>query len=104
MHIEAKRLHVSDGLPKKYVEQGMRRFIDGRYPTAGHNIGAMLAYLLKDSTEDVIGAVNGVINLESTLGPPHVLSDPTQPAPRLTIHVSIHAGNLRLFHHILDMR
>ncbi|MEV6487516.1 hypothetical protein AB0M20_02585 [Actinoplanes sp. NPDC051633] len=104
VHVEAKRLHVRDGLPKDYVKKGMIRFIDGRYPAAGHNIGAMLAYLLKDSPQDSLQAVNGVISREQALGQSHLLGNSTQAAPRLSIHISSHGSKLRLFHHLLDMR
>ncbi|MFY1659351.1 hypothetical protein [Micromonospora sp. WMMD1274] len=104
VHVEAKRLHLRDSLPKKYVQEGMRRFIDGRYSSDGHGLGAMLGYVLRDAPPDAITAVNAVIAEEADLGPSHSLQIPTQWSPRIHLTASRHHDRLRLLHHTIDLR
>jgi len=104
IHVEAKRLHLRDGLPKKYLNLGMRRFIDGQYSTAGHGLGAMISFVLSDDPQDAIDAVNEMIIATPDLGPSHIIDLPDAVADRVLLHTSFHNGGLRLFHHAVDIR
>lgn len=104
VHVEAKRLHLRDGLPRLYVDEGMRRFIDGHYPASPDGCGYMLAYVLNDPPPDAVAEVNAIISGAPDLGPKHVLGAPSERGPRLLLHVSLHNDGLRLLHQAIDIR
>ncbi|MBQ0903575.1 hypothetical protein [Micromonospora sp. U21] len=103
VHVEAKRLKASGGLPRKYVTEGMRRFVDGRYETTSCGLGGMLGYILEDDPIQVIDLVNKTIVAEPDFGPTAVLRSRGRQAPEILEHTSDHAG-FELHHFTLDLR
>lgn len=101
--IEAKRL-VSARLPKKYVQEGMRRFIDGKYSSTPGKPGYMLGFVVGGETERIVRAINKAINAEPDLGTSQQLGSGTVPQPRFARYESVHADELRLIHNLLDVR
>jgi hypothetical protein len=54
---EAKRLKEKDsGLKRAYINEGMDRFISGKYP-----LGCMLGYLLEGKTDETIKGINSLL-------------------------------------------
>lgn len=68
--VECKRLKRRD-LPRKYVVNGINRFVQGRYGTKTR-IGAMIGYVLEGTSEEMVVLING--QAEKILGPEHVVT------------------------------
>jgi len=102
--IEAKRLMTGKGLPKKYVQEGMRRFIDGKYSSTAGKPGYMLGFVVRGDTDKVAIAINKAIEAESDLGANDQLGALTVPCDRFTRFESAHVGEIRLIHNFLDIR
>jgi hypothetical protein len=104
IRIEAKRLMPGQGLPKKYVQEGMRRFIDGKYSSTSGKAGYMLGFVVSGETAAVVSAINQAIIAEADLGLNDHLAAVTVPRPRFTRYESTHVNKLRLVHNFLDVR
>jgi hypothetical protein len=104
IRIEAKRLMPGQGLPKKYVKEGMRRFIDGKYSSTSGKPGYMLGFVVHGEMEKVVLAINEAIATEPDLGTSDQLGTATVPQPRFTRFESMHVDELRLIHNLLDVR
>jgi hypothetical protein len=104
IRIEAKRLMRGEGLPRLYVQEGMRRFIDGKYSSTPGKPGYMLGFVVRDETADIVSAINRVILRESDLEASDQLTDVTIPSPKFSRWASTHANDLRLIHNLLDVR
>jgi|ERR1017187_772661 hypothetical protein len=104
IRIEAKRLMSGQGLPKKYVKEGMRRFIDGKYSSTSGKPGYMLGFVVRGEMEKVVLAINKAIMTEPDLGTSDQLGTATVPQPRFTRFESMHVDELRLIHNLLDVR
>jgi hypothetical protein len=102
--IEAKRLMPGQGLPKKYVQEGMRRFIDGKYSSTSGKPGYMLGFVVDGETNRVVLAINKAIEAQPDLGTSHQLGSATAPLPRFARYESTHVDGLRLVHNLLDVR
>lgn len=102
--IEAKRLMAGQGLPKKYVQEGMRRFIDGKYSSTSGKPGYMLGFVVHDDTDKVVTAINDVIQAEPDLDTSDQLGSVTVPHHRFTRFESTHIHELRLVHNLLDIQ
>lgn len=104
IRIEAKRLALGQELPKKYVQEGMRRFIDGKYSSTHGKPGYMLGYIVRDETDEIIASVNRAVAAENDLAVRHELIFASNPQPRFACYVSTHATNLRIIHNLFDLR
>lgn len=104
LRVEAKRLMLIDQLPRKYVREGMFRFLDGRYSSTPPHPGVMVGYILRDPPPAVVAAVNTVISTESGLGAQHLLGPATVTAGPLSRHRSSHAPGPEIVHFLLDIR
>lgn len=100
--LEAKRLTVSDGLPAKYVREGMRRFVSGRYASTPPLPGGMLGYVYADAIPDVVAAVNLVVAGEPDFGPSHVLQL-AGVTSHVATHSSLHQPNPDLLHFMVEV-
>lgn len=72
IHIEAKRLTPTGGLPDDYVSDGMMRFLDGRYISPGVGLALMFGYILNGEPSECYDAVNSVIRTDPRLGPAEI--------------------------------
>ena len=104
IRIEAKRLLPGQGLPKKHVQEGMRRFIDGKYSSTHSKPGHMLGFVVHGETDKVVTAINKAIMAEPDLGMSDQLGSATVPQPRFARFESTHVDELRLVHNLLDVR
>ncbi len=104
VHVEAKRLAASGGLPKLYVDQGIRRFLDKAYGWGRDSRGVMIAYHMADSPDDGFAAVNMQIRANSELGEPHCIEQIEVLLPELLILESAHGLPFKLMHFSLDIR
>jgi hypothetical protein len=102
--IEAKRLLLGETLPRKYVREGMRRFIDGKYSSSHGYAGYMIGFVVRDETTDVLSAINQAILDESDLGASDQLEAINIPHQRLVRCESTHVNDLRLIHSFMDVR
>jgi hypothetical protein len=104
IRVEAKRLALSSGLPGKYVRQGMRRFLDGRYSSTAGKPGIMLGFVTIDAPDNVIDAINKAIRSEPDLTDSDCLMDATAPIPAMRRCESHHSDGLMLLHCAIDLR
>jgi hypothetical protein len=96
MHVEAKRIDDGVTLTRAYVQNGMRRFIDGEYAHDPH--GTMVGYVLGSDSDAVVAAINQRILEEADLDAvDHVAR--TSAAGRRCVLESEHGGGIcRLIH------
>lgn len=66
LHIEAKKVDGTLTLSRKYVKEGMRRYIDGAYQHSP--FGIMLGYCKKGTVAASLAAINARVVEESDLG------------------------------------
>jgi hypothetical protein len=102
IHLEAKILMPARGYPAKYVNDGMLRFIDGRYVPAGVSLALMLGYILKGSPSDCYAAVNNVI-LSDTRFEATEVTKQLEVLLSVTIYGSDHKFG-EIIHYAIDMR
>ena len=85
--MECKRLHVTTDsgfkhLADKYVEEGMQRFVDGKYAT-NLPCGGMLGYVMDNRLDDAFTKVQGEIEARrSSLKMTDSLQTPSSTLPR----------------------
>jgi hypothetical protein len=89
MHIEAKKIDATATLSRKYVQEGMRRYIDGMYQ---HNpFGVMLGYCKSGTIATTLVAINDRVAEEPDLGADdELVPDPTGVAPANVCYMSEH--------------
>jgi hypothetical protein len=104
IRIEAKRLALAGSLALKYVREGMRRFLDGRYSSTTGRPGVMLGYVGTDDPQAVIAAVNAKIVAEVDLAASDCLIDITSPISALSVSETVHSKSVRLLHLVFDLR
>jgi hypothetical protein len=104
IRIEAKRLKLGQGLPREYVQEGMRRFIDRKYSSSQGRPGYMLGYIILDEISEIVGAINARIESENDLSESDILGPLEEPYPRFKIYSSKHAPDLRIIHNMFDLR
>lgn len=104
IRIEAKKLALGDGLPRKYVREGMKRFISGKYTSSPGRSGFMLGYVVHDETKAIITKINEVIVAEDDLSEADELKSMTEPIPILCRCESNHSNGVRLIHSAIDVR
>ena len=103
MHIEAKRLHLGDGLPALYVSEGMQRFIDGRYRPNGEPLGAMLGFIFKDSRIEILTAVNSAVAASAAMDPSDELKSLACLTPFVESYEGLHGTGFRLLHYWVEI-
>ena len=86
LSIECKRLGVKQ-LPRRYVVEGIVKFVDGRYGEKAR-YGVMLGYVLEGASDEIVGKIN--VHVESRLNSRHSLTR-TDPVRELeTVYASCH--------------
>jgi hypothetical protein len=95
---------LGGGLPTKYVRQGMKRFLDGRYSSSGGRPGVMLGYVVQGDLEVIIRTINKAIVNESALTTADLLVNHSIPIPIVLRSESNHTGKVRLIHWAIDLR
>jgi hypothetical protein len=103
VRVEAKRLRLSESLPRKYVKEGMARFRDERYGRPG-DPGVMVGYVLSGDISRIVQKINDVISSEWVHGDEEHLGPSTVLGVNLQLHKSAHPPSLNLLHHIIDLR
>lgn len=106
--IECKRLKLSDNLPRRYVEEGMMRFVDGRYGGSAL-AGAMLGYVVADEPAEIVGAINLAVVAAPQMGEAHqLIPDGAGLGPLLDSYRSNHdrvdLPPFQLLHLLADVR
>lgn len=104
--VECKRLSSSQSHPRKYVREGMMRFIQGEYGR-GRTFGAMVGYILADKPDDVFTAINKQVEKHPDL----TAADRLNPVPPSTniphryssTHKRTDQGPIRLTHYHFDL-
>lgn len=104
IRVEAKRISLNKGLTGKYVREGMRRFMDGRYSSTPGKPGIVLGYVQKDDPEAVIASINVKIAAETDLDASDYLQNIAKATAILWSAESVHLGGLRLWHFAVDLR
>jgi hypothetical protein len=100
IHLEAKRLMPTSGLPRKYVAEGMMRFLDGRYVSPGKSLAFMLGYIMQGTATECYEAVNDVVRTHPSLRPEEVAKQ-REALGVLDIYVSEHRGG-EITHYAID--
>lgn len=105
--VECKRLSAPKGLPRLYVEEGMLRFIGGKY-SADADRGTMVGYVEDDDEKTSVARVNSVITSHGSLGPGNELGAPTIVGSRFVRRSSEHdrtgSSPIELDHLLIDIR
>ena len=103
--LEAKRLIPTTGSAEDYVNEGMMRFLDGRYVPPGEGFGLMLSYIIRGTPGDCYEAVNDVIRVHPNLGPDEVTTQ-REALRVLSIYVSEHKTTYidEITHYAIDVR
>lgn len=105
--IECKRLSLSNDHPRRYVTQGIARFVSGEYARTQQR-GVMVGYVQADDPGSIVEKVNGVIVGHPLMGSSHQLKEATA----LT-HVNFVYGSdhqrvempaIQLKHYLMDLR
>jgi hypothetical protein len=65
--IECKRLALSGGYPKKYVDEGMDRFVAGTY-SKDETKAAMIGYMQGGDCDELVAAINVAVRCTSPYG------------------------------------
>jgi hypothetical protein len=86
--IECKRLSLSGGLAKKYVTDGMDRFVSGAY-SRRETKAAMVGYVRGEKCDELVAAINVAVEAHHRMGPSHHLHK-VQPLPCVPNYESHH--------------
>ena len=70
--IECKRLGTDSSQPRRYVNEGINRFVTGDYAVP-NGFGIMVGYVQQGNPNTLLGAINSVIDNHSEMGPDHRL-------------------------------
>jgi hypothetical protein len=105
MTIECKRLSLSGGLARKYVSEGMDRFVSGAY-SKQETKGAMVGYVQGEKCDELVAAVNVVVEAHHRMGPSHRLHE-VQPLPLIPKYESLHDRTayprITINHYLIDV-
>ena len=71
--IECKRLGTHPSQPRKYVNEGISRFVTGDY-AGPSGFGIMVGYVQQGNRTSHLHAINATIDSHSAMGPTHRLS------------------------------
>lgn len=104
IRLEAKLLKLAARFANEYVNNGMMRFIDGRYSSTHSIPGFMFGYVLEGALEVSLERVNDVISRHPNMADDEQLNHPSYPEPRMLVTESLHKPELRLVHYMFDMR
>jgi hypothetical protein len=102
IRIEAKRLAATGDLPRRYVEAGMMRFLDGRYTSSVGLPAIMFAYAVPASPPlDVIKPVNKVVESHPRMGTTHQLQPASDTTQAHREYRSDHGAALYILHFVV---
>ena len=104
IHVEAKLLSSTGGLPRYYVDRGMKRFLSRSYAWSSDSRGIMVSYNLTDPPATGLAAVNRAISKDPTLGSSHAIRQVRTVHSRVELHESTHGLHFDLLHYAIDMR
>lgn len=102
IHIEAKRVMPTKGLPSKYVNDGMLRFLDGRYVSPGVSLALMLGYIMGGTPAECYEAINDIIRRHPSMGPDEITKQ-REALQGLSIYISDHKSG-DITHYAIDAR
>lgn len=102
IYLEAKRVMPTGDLPAEYVDNGMMRFLDGRYVSPGVNLDFMLGYVLQGTTAECYEAINDVIRVRPSLGPDEIAKQ-GEVMEGINIYASEHQAG-EIIHYAIDVR
>jgi len=100
--IEAKKLKPTKYLTTQYVDEGMVRFIDGRYIPEGPSLAFMLSYIIKGVPTACYETVNNVIRAHAALRPDEVTKQ-REVVDLVTVFDSNHHFG-EMLHYAVDVR
>ena len=106
MNIECKRLLSGSASPRQYVEDGMCRFLNGRYPV-DQGVGTMVGFLLDRTPLTAADQISAAILV--AVGRDEPLQEDTPLETLDSIYRSLHASDgegavVELVHLLLDIR
>jgi hypothetical protein len=102
LSVEAKRIGVRSPLPRDYVNRGMLRFVEGKYPADIGSPGIMVGFALRDGLAACVVAINHAICKTPSLGASNQLMTPESLSRRMSRYLSNH-GSVRIVHHHLEL-
>lgn len=104
--IECKRLSLRNGHPRRYVNDGMDRFVSGGYGN-GEAIGFLAGFIQRDEPNAIVTEVNTVVTTHPRMGP----ADQLEPVPTrgggCQPYESHHSGSIGpplLRHYLIDFQ
>lgn len=105
--IECKRLAITGGLPRRYVDEGMIRFVSGNYGTT-ESKGLMVGYVQAGDPAAVARSINSRVAAHPAMGAPHQLAAVPSVFGLLSRHRSSHIRSgispIVLDHYHVDLR
>jgi hypothetical protein len=103
LRLEAKLLTRRRTMARLYVSQGMARFLDGRYGSRGLP-GVMIGYVLSGRPSELVAWINVALETELSRERDEVLVARGMAHPRMMTHDSLHEPDIRIVHHMIDLR
>ena len=104
--VECKRLAAGSVLQRKYVIEGVRRFVSGGYG-ASESAAAMVGYIDKGDADAVVAEINTIVDRQPGMGPSHRLDGGQSPLTVLSLrhssHERQHLPTLHLTHYLIDL-
>lgn len=104
--IECKRLSLSGGYPKKYVADGMDRFVSGEY-SKRETKAAMVGYTQGAECDELVAAINVAVEAHHRMGASHRLY-PVEPLPFIpdmyeSLHDRTRHPRIVVSHYLIDV-
>lgn len=87
--VECKRIALGSRWPRKYVHDGVARFVTGNYGHA-ESSGFMIGYASEDPLPDLVDSINGYITTHPDMGPQQTVRE-RHHSPPLLLGDSRHA-------------
>ncbi len=99
--IECKRIALGSPWPRRYVHDGVVRFVTGNYAHA-ESSGFMIGYAAEDPLPDLVDSINGYITKHSDMGPQQVVRERRHFSPPILLGDSQHtrSGSQSVSSHI----
>jgi hypothetical protein len=105
--VECKRLALTSSFPKRYVDEGMHRFVSASYG-GDDDEAAMIGYVQANEPVDIVAAVNTEVDAHADMGASHRLHFQSSPYGSLHRYASTHTrrqrSSLSLHHYLVDIR
>ncbi len=102
--IECKRIDGRSVLNKKYISDGIMRFIDAKKYPSYYNLNGMLAFIVNDIDIDKnVGKINALLRSDFILANTEDYLKPLNNQVYTSIHKTAKKKKLKLFHVMLDL-